>query len=71
MSMDKKTKSSSKDTKSTKSKAIQKATTPAKKASTKKATTPAKKASTKESDKVNISPENVTSQQIQSETTEP
>ena len=57
--MDKKTKSSSKDTKSTKSKAIQ------------KATTPAKKASTKESDKVNISPENVTSQQIQSETTEP
>ena len=67
--MDKKTKSSSKDTKSTKSKAIQKAT-PAKKASTKKATTPAKKASTKESDKVNISPENVTSQQIQSETTE-
>ncbi|HET9774638.1 MAG TPA: hypothetical protein VFP25_06605, partial [Nitrososphaeraceae archaeon] len=48
-----------------------KATTPAKKASTKKATTPAKKASTKESDKVNISPENVTSQQIQSETTEP
>ena len=68
--MDKKTKSSSKVTKSTKSKAIQKAT-PAKKASTKKATTPAKKASTKESDKVNISPENVTSQQIQSETTEP
>ena len=56
--MDKKTKSSSKVTKSTKSKAIQKAT-------------PAKKASTKESDKVNISPENVTSQQIQSETTEP
>jgi hypothetical protein len=71
MSMDKKTKSNSKNTKSIKSKA----TAPAKKTSTKKATAPAKKTSTKYDDKINtkdsVPAENVTdnsSQQTSSDT---